>query len=124
MAKLLTMTLMETGQDVPDFLEQYKPDETDASKLKFEYDTDEDDPDAGNDAWGADGGDGEGGGGGWDAGDDTTAANGNVTGDTVASDGNVTGGDPNGWGAPTGVENAATQAAGNDCWIVGDGWTV
>ncbi|CAJ2504234.1 Uu.00g116280.m01.CDS01 [Anthostomella pinea] len=50
-AKLLTMTLIENNQPVPDFLEQYKPQEDE--KLKFEYDTDEEDPDAaGGGAWG------------------------------------------------------------------------
>ncbi|KAI1181103.1 P-loop containing nucleoside triphosphate hydrolase protein [Nemania sp. FL0916] len=43
-AKLLTMTLMETDQEIPDFLQEYKPDNADASKLKFEYDTDEEEP--------------------------------------------------------------------------------
>ncbi|KAI0405479.1 P-loop containing nucleoside triphosphate hydrolase protein [Xylaria palmicola] len=56
--KLLTMTLMETGQPIPDFLEQHKPEDTDISKLKFEYDTDEEDlgenGGAGDDGWGAD----------------------------------------------------------------------
>ncbi|KAJ8129089.1 hypothetical protein O1611_g4543 [Lasiodiplodia mahajangana] len=55
MAKQLTMILMETGQTIPDFLEPYKPDETDVSKLKFEYNTDEEDPgdnDENGDAWG------------------------------------------------------------------------
>ncbi|KAI0487338.1 P-loop containing nucleoside triphosphate hydrolase protein [Xylaria cf. heliscus] len=75
MAKLLTMTLMETGQVVPDFLEQYKPHVTDVSKLKFEYDTDEEDPGESGDAWGTGG--------------DAGAANGND------------GDDANGWGAPT-----------------------
>ncbi|KAI5925780.1 P-loop containing nucleoside triphosphate hydrolase protein [Camillea tinctor] len=59
-AKLLTMTLMETGQQIPDFLEAYKPEDSDPSKLKFEYDTDEEEPEDGN----GDGGDWAAGGGG------------------------------------------------------------
>ncbi|KAI0419031.1 P-loop containing nucleoside triphosphate hydrolase protein [Xylaria grammica] len=89
-ARLLTMTLMETGQDVPDFLEQYKPQDTDISKLKFEYDTDEEDPgesgDAGGDGWGTGGG-------------DSGTANGNDGGGWGAPTDN--GGDASGWQAPT-----------------------
>ncbi|KAI3327023.1 P-loop containing nucleoside triphosphate hydrolase protein [Xylariaceae sp. AK1471] len=109
MAKLLAMTLMETGQEVPDFLHQYKPENTDVSKLKFEYDTDEEDPDAGG-AWGADGGDGgEGDGDGWGAEEDTAAASANGT-----------SGDAGGWGASTG-ENTAAQATGDDGWGAASG---
>ncbi|KAF2965411.1 hypothetical protein GQX73_g8169 [Xylaria multiplex] len=89
-AKLLTMTLMETGQEIPDFLEQYKPEDTDVSKLKFEYDTDEEDPGDGGDAWGAgEGGTGETGGDGWGGGD------------SGATNGNDGGNDTSVWGAPT-----------------------
>ncbi|KAI0203302.1 P-loop containing nucleoside triphosphate hydrolase protein [Astrocystis sublimbata] len=73
MAKLLTMTLTETRQEIPDFLDQYKPEEKDVSKLKFEYDTDEEDPGEGGDTWG---------------GGDAGATNGNEDGDA------------SGWGAP------------------------
>ncbi|KAI2639402.1 P-loop containing nucleoside triphosphate hydrolase protein [Xylaria nigripes] len=52
-AELLTMTLMETGQEIPDFLERYKPAETDVSKLKFEYNSDEEVPAEAGDHWGA-----------------------------------------------------------------------
>ncbi|KAI0874522.1 P-loop containing nucleoside triphosphate hydrolase protein [Hypoxylon argillaceum] len=89
MAKLLVMTLMETGQTIPDFLEQYKPEETDVSKLKFEYDTDEEDPGDNGGAWDAGTGDGQASGNAWGAGTDVGATNG--------SNG---GGDANGWGAP------------------------
>lgn len=64
------MTLMETGQAIPDFLEHYKPEDANISKLKFEYDTDEEDP-------------GENG-----AGGDVGVSNGNQGG----------GGDAGGWG--------------------------
>ncbi|KAI1203471.1 P-loop containing nucleoside triphosphate hydrolase protein [Nemania serpens] len=89
-AKLLTMTLMETGQVIPDFLAQYKPEDADISKLKFEYDTDEEDPGENGDAWGAGG--------------DVGASNGNNDGDGDAN------GDANGWEAPT------NGGSGGDLW--------
>ncbi|KAI1505001.1 P-loop containing nucleoside triphosphate hydrolase protein [Biscogniauxia marginata] len=58
MAKLLAMTLMETGQEVPDFLEPFKPGDDDPTKLKFEYDTDEEDEFGGDDGTGGDGAEG------------------------------------------------------------------
>ncbi|KAI0548516.1 P-loop containing nucleoside triphosphate hydrolase protein [Xylaria curta] len=94
MAKLLTMTLMETGQAIPEFLEQYKPEDTDISKLKFEYDTDEEDPGEEGGAWGA-GGD--------------TGTNGNDGGD-----------DANGWGAPT--QSAAQSGGDNSGWGASGAW--
>ncbi|KAI1813165.1 P-loop containing nucleoside triphosphate hydrolase protein [Poronia punctata] len=97
-AKLLTMTLMETGQMVPEFLEPYKPQE---KELKFEYDTDEEEPEAGDDGWGNGAGDG-----GWGA------SNGGDGGD--------------GWGAPTGGDATAEGAkGGNDDqggWGAGADW--
>ncbi|KAI0542756.1 P-loop containing nucleoside triphosphate hydrolase protein [Xylaria digitata] len=96
-ARLLTMTLMETGQEIPDFLEKYKPEDTDVSKLKFEYDTDEEDPGESGDAWGA--GEGE-----------TGATNGDDGGNDASGWGAPTNGsgDNGGWGAPaaSGVEVA------------------
>ncbi|ORY67364.1 P-loop containing nucleoside triphosphate hydrolase protein [Pseudomassariella vexata] len=38
---LLTLTLLETKQEIPDFLEQYRPEGEAAEKLKFEPDSDE-----------------------------------------------------------------------------------
>ena len=47
-ASVLTRTLLETEQQVPDFLESYRPE--DAEKLKFEADSDfEDDADGAQD---------------------------------------------------------------------------
>ncbi|KAI3340879.1 P-loop containing nucleoside triphosphate hydrolase protein [Ustulina deusta] len=94
-AKLLTMTLMETGQEIPDFLQQYKPDETDVSKLKFEYDTDEEDQGESGEAWGT--GAGEASGDGWGTSGNSAAPNGN---DSI---GNGGGGGDNGWGASGGA---------------------
>lgn len=51
---------METKQEVPDFLEQYKPVGEEAINLKFEEDSDFEDAgeeEGGGDAWGAGGDD-------------------------------------------------------------------
>jgi ATP-dependent RNA helicase DDX3X len=59
----LTRTLLETKQEIPDFLESYKPEGDAAVNLKFEADSDfeeDDGGDGGSDA-----------GGGWGAGSDT-----------------------------------------------------
>ncbi|KAI0124745.1 P-loop containing nucleoside triphosphate hydrolase protein [Xylariales sp. AK1849] len=60
-AEILTKTLLETKQEIPDFLKQYVPEGEELETLKFEPDSDEE-SEAGDDA-------GEGGGGGW-GGDD------------------------------------------------------
>lgn len=59
-ASVLTRTLLETNQTIPDFLEPYVPEGDARTNLKFEADSDfEDDADAdadaggGDDAWGA-----------------------------------------------------------------------
>lgn len=102
------MTLMETGQEVPDFLQQYKPEGKDASNLKFEYDTDEEEADEGGDAWGTNAANTEGDGGdGWGAG-----------GDPAVPEGNNGGGNTDGWGASTnGNEGGAGWGAnGTSDW--------
>jgi ATP-dependent RNA helicase DDX3X len=45
---------METKQEIPDFLEQYKPEGEEAEHLKFEEDSDFEDggEEAGGEAWG------------------------------------------------------------------------
>jgi ATP-dependent RNA helicase DDX3X len=111
-ASVLTRTLIETSQEIPDFLQPYVPDGAAPGNLKFEADSDFEEETAG-----ADGGD-AGGGGGWGAGDDGDAgnANGNTGGggwgaDDSAGNGN---GDGNGntggggWGADNGAANAST----------------
>ncbi|KAK4248872.1 P-loop containing nucleoside triphosphate hydrolase protein [Corynascus novoguineensis] len=81
-ASVLTRTLMETNQEIPDFLQRYVPEGMTADNLKFETDSDFEE--------GATGGDNEGDGantdncagndcGGWGAADENTAA-GNDTG--------------------------------------------
>ncbi|KAI0521579.1 P-loop containing nucleoside triphosphate hydrolase protein [Xylaria bambusicola] len=107
-APLLTMTLMETNQAIPDFLQQYKPEGDNASKLKFEYDTDEEDPGEGGEGWAAGGGDtGDAGGDGWGAG-----------GDSATPNGNNGGGNTDGWGASTNGNggNAGGNANGASDW--------
>jgi ATP-dependent RNA helicase DDX3X len=80
MASVLTRTLLETKQEIPDFLQPYIPEGGTESKLKFEADSDweqegaEGDADGGGGAWGA-GDDASGGGGGW-GGEDKNASNG------------------------------------------------
>ncbi|KAB5547177.1 P-loop containing nucleoside triphosphate hydrolase protein [Coniochaeta sp. 2T2.1] len=58
MASVLTRTLMETQQEIPDFLEAYKPEGDAAVNLKFEADSDFEENDGGSDGgegggWGA-----------------------------------------------------------------------
>jgi ATP-dependent RNA helicase DDX3X len=89
-ASVLTRTLMETNQEIPDFLQSYVPEGATADNLKFEADSDfeEEAVGTGGGGWGA-GGDDAGdvgnndagaGGGGWGTGGDDTGANGNDTG--------------------------------------------
>lgn len=84
LAPLLTLTLMETGQHVPEFLEQYKP-EGDV-ELKFEENTDDE---AGSEM----GGDGNGEGWGGVAGDNHQSAE--------------------DWGGPTATTQATTDEWGS-----------
>lgn len=68
MASVLTRTLLETGQEVPDFLQSYMPEGEALENLKFEADSDFDEGEAeggggdwgeagGDDAWAGGGGD-------------------------------------------------------------------
>ena len=91
-ASVLTRTLLETKQDIPDFLEPYVPEGDARVNLKFEADSDFDE----NDVAGA--GD-AGGGNPWGA-----AANGND--DAAASE------DP--WGQAASNDKAATPEAAED----------
>lgn len=75
LASVLTRTLLETNQDIPDFLEQYRPEGEAATNLVFEEDSDFEDAageEEGGDTWGGGGDDDaeDGGGGGWGAGGD------------------------------------------------------
>ncbi|KAI1300441.1 P-loop containing nucleoside triphosphate hydrolase protein [Xylaria venustula] len=116
-AKLLTMTLMETKQEIPDFLEQYRPEGDDISKLKFEYDTDEEDPGENGESWGN--GAGNTSGDGWGNGGDSSAPNGNDASGDANGWGSTTngtgGGDADGWGATTN----GTGGNGGDAWGAG-----
>lgn len=88
LAEVLTKTLMETGQNVPDFLEEHKPEE--GASLKFEADSDCEDEEVGKSGSGA-------GGGNWG---------------TPAQDAPVTAA-AGGWGAPAA---AASTAPADDGW--------
>lgn len=98
MASVLTRTLLETNQEIPDFLQQYVPEGEARNNLKFEADSDFDPNDyagAGDagDAWGEDAGNNAGnaaGGDAWGGGGDG---------------GNTGGGDA--WGADTAAPVAA-----------------
>ncbi|CAM1501746.1 Fc.00g037300.m01.CDS01 [Cosmosporella sp. VM-42] len=93
---VLTRTLLETKQEIPDFLQEYVPEGEALESLKFEADSDFDPDDIGgaNDAggapvWGADDAGNEGG--------DTEDASGNGAGGAWASGGADGGGDA--WGS-------------------------
>ncbi|KAH6605611.1 dead deah box rna helicase, partial [Trichoderma cornu-damae] len=94
MASVLTRTLLETNQEIPDFLQQHVPESySSGTKVKFETESDFDP----NDVAGA--GDAEGG---------AWVGDGNASADSAGGDG---GGD--GWGASGGDGEAANS---------GDGW--
>ncbi|KAK4145337.1 P-loop containing nucleoside triphosphate hydrolase protein [Dichotomopilus funicola] len=108
LASVLTRTLMETNQEIPDFLEKYVPEGATKENLKFEADSDFEEDMYGSGgaggAYGADGTDGaDGADGGW-------AAGGGDAGDAAAggSDWNKAGGDnaegASGWGASGSTE--------------------
>ncbi|KAI0019896.1 P-loop containing nucleoside triphosphate hydrolase protein [Xylariomycetidae sp. FL0641] len=122
LANLLTMTLMENNQVVPDFLEQYKPED---GVLKFEYDTDEEEM-----AANAPGGGGTGGIDPWapEGGDDNNNNNNTTAGgwpDTSggATDNNVA---KDTWSGPettgSGWNDSSGGAAGGDPWGSNAGW--
>lgn len=81
LASVLTRTLLETGQEIPDFLQPYIPE--DKENLKFEADSDFEEEeaaggdDAGGDGWGGSGDTQDAGGDSWGGNDDTQAAAGN-----------------------------------------------
>ncbi|KAL6820348.1 P-loop containing nucleoside triphosphate hydrolase protein [Trichoderma sp. SZMC 28015] len=114
-ASVLTRTLLETNQDIPDFLQSYIPDNyANGIKVKFETESDFDPNDvagAGDAQGGGWGGDetanlDSGAGGGWGASGDTGDAA--DSGGGWGTGGDVAGGDSGGtWGA----EPAPTQAA-------------
>ncbi|XXH05716.1 PHO85 cyclin-5 [Hypoxylon texense] len=112
LAQDLTMTLMETQQPVPDFLEQYIPEGADPKNFKIEDDHSDDEDLAGGAGWGgqAAGGDDNG----WGAGGD--AAGGDTAGgDTAGGDGSA--------GAAWGTEGKTAVQGGDDGWgASGDGW--
>lgn len=87
LAELLTFTLLEMKQDIPDFLQQYVPEGGNVENLKFDYDSDEiEDEPVGGSGGGDDGA--------WGASDDAPGANAWGGG----GESNTTGGD-NAWGS-------------------------
>lgn len=116
LASVLTRTLLETNQEIPEFLQQYVPEGEARDNLKFEADSDFDPNDfagagdAGG-AWGA--GDGDGAdadadtGGAWGSGGDGNAGSGGdaVVGDAWGDGGGDAGGAGGTWGsAPVAVD--------------------
>ncbi|RYP66816.1 hypothetical protein DL771_007614 [Monosporascus sp. 5C6A] len=103
-APLLTLTLMETKQEIPDFLQQYIPPDADPNNLKFEDDTDEElekqknGGGGGNGTWGA------------------PATGGNDTGDAWGAP--AAGGDNAGdaWGAPAVRDSGPAAKQEDDTW--------
>ncbi|KAK7426764.1 hypothetical protein QQZ08_006800 [Neonectria magnoliae] len=101
LGSVLTRTLLETDQEIPEFLQQYVPDGEAGEKLKFEADSDFDE----NDIGGAAGGDP------WAP--ETTADSGDAGG---------TGGG-NAWGGDAGGSSgeAVNSGGGDDAWGGGGG---
>ncbi|KAI1329950.1 P-loop containing nucleoside triphosphate hydrolase protein [Xylariaceae sp. FL0255] len=124
MAEILAMTLLETGQVVPDFLERFVEGQ-DVTKFKFEYGSDEEE-DAGGETGGETGGwgagadnNGNGGdGGGWGAGADQSNGNGAETGNSNNAWAAATGqGQHNAWGAgPAAASGGNASANNNNSW--------
>lgn len=77
LASVLTRTLLETKQEVPDFLQSYIPEGDALEHLKFEADSDYDEGEAagGGGDWGEDGADTA-----WGGGEDTKADDGDAWG--------------------------------------------
>lgn len=120
------MLLMETQQEVPDFLQQYIPEGADPKTFKIEDDKSDDEALGGGDGWGTggDAGDGAWGAGG---GDDSAGAGwGSESKDAAGgendwgSGGNAAGGDQ-GWGSGGNAGGVAGADAGGDAWN-GDAW--
>ncbi|KAL1860407.1 hypothetical protein VTK73DRAFT_7353 [Phialemonium thermophilum] len=99
LASVLTRTLIETNQEIPDFLKAYVPEGITRENLKFEADSDFDESEAANNP-----------GGGWgaaDKNDGEAGNNGGGWGGAAQAEGNA-------WEAPAASESNATTA--------GNGW--
>lgn len=109
-AEILTKTLLETNQEIPDFLQQYVPDGVKVEDLKFEPGSDEED----------EGGDGAGDAGGWGGEpgghDDKAAATGDAGGWGGGDDNkaNATGDNASGWGGGASSDGGFWGAGGNN----------
>lgn len=112
-ASVLTRTLMETKQEIPDFLTAYVPEDVSLEDLKFEADSDFDDgegDDAGGE-WGDQGVTAWGGATGDENGNANGSVNGNVNGSVNGNanghmNGNGTKEDGGAWGAQPSTDNA------------------
>ncbi|KAI1768190.1 DEAD-domain-containing protein [Hypoxylon sp. FL1150] len=100
-APALTMTLMDTKQPVPDFLQQYIPEGVDPATFKIEDDNSDDEALEGGDGWatGGNAGWGSGGDAGGDAGGDDGWGSGGNAGDAGGHAGDDAG---DSWGGPGG----------------------
>lgn len=116
LASVLTRTLLETKQPIPDFFELYVPEGEARENLKFEADSDYEECPAGggDDGWG---------GGGGDANGDSWGNAGDGSNDTWGSNAATT---TDAWGADTNANATTTVEAGsedkgkaNDSWGAG-----
>ncbi|KAK1758542.1 putative ATP-dependent rna helicase [Echria macrotheca] len=106
MASVLTRTLLETNQTIPDFLEAYVPEGPARENLKFEADSDFEEDTGGDDGtgggWGGAGGESAPNNDGWGAAakdEGESQANNNGWGEAVKDEGESQANN-NGWGAP------------------------
>ncbi|KAH7157447.1 P-loop containing nucleoside triphosphate hydrolase protein [Dactylonectria estremocensis] len=97
LASVLTRTLLETGQEIPDFLESYVPEGEARDNLKFEADSDFEPQDVGGAGGGEDG-----------CGQPDTAE------DTGACDNDAGSGGGDGWGGGSGANTG--ESGGDDGW--------
>ncbi|KAK4102079.1 DEAD-domain-containing protein [Parathielavia hyrcaniae] len=104
-ASVLTRTLLETNQEIPDFLQQYVPEGATSTNLKFEADSDFEDEATGTGARGD----------GWGAGDADTDAGGDAWGGGGDANGD---GDAGGWGGAGGwnADTAQPDAPTSGGW--------
>lgn len=121
MASVLTRTLLETNQEVPEFLQIYIPEGEARTNLKFEADSDFDPNDvagagdAGGAAWGTgdgDGGNGDGAWGGGNAGAEGGDAWGSGGGNAGADSGDAWGSG----GGNAGADNWNSAPAASTAW--------
>ncbi|KJZ79385.1 hypothetical protein HIM_01536 [Hirsutella minnesotensis 3608] len=120
MASVLTRTLLETKQEIPEFLQPYVPESSKPLKFETESDFDPDDlgvvadVGGGGDSWGADGADANAGSGWGGSGASANANGGDAGGWGGGASTNANGGDAGGWGG--GNDTGPTDASANGSW--------